>query len=93
MPDSTKEKTRLDFRITVEKKKVIEQAADLSGQTVSDFAVSVLVKTAHEVIKNHHHSTLSNRDRELFLALIESDEPPNSSLKNAVKTYKKMSNE
>lgn len=92
MPSVTENKTRLDFRLTVEKKKIIEQAANLSGQTVSDFAVSVLVKTAQDVIERHHQTELSNRDRDLFLSLIESDSSPNTYLKKAVGHYKKKVN-
>lgn len=85
-------KTRLDFRVSIESKTMIEQAASLSGQTVSDFAVSNLVKVANEIIETHQQTRLSNCDRDIFLALIDNNEEPNSALKNAAKNYKKRVN-
>ncbi|MDQ3801569.1 MAG: DUF1778 domain-containing protein [Acidobacteriota bacterium] len=93
MTDGIKEKkqnkTRLDFRVSVESKAIIEQAASLSGQTVSDFAVSTLIKSAQEVISQNRQTKLSLRDQELFLQMLESEDEPNTALENALKTYKK----
>lgn len=93
MSDATKEKkqnkTRLDFRVSVESKAMIEQAASLSGQTVSDFAVSTLIKSAQEVISQNRQTKLSLRDQQLFLQMLESNDQPNEALKNALKTYRK----
>lgn len=36
-----------------------------------------------------HHLILSNRDRDTFLALLESPPKPNAALKRAIKDYKK----
>lgn len=80
---------RLDFRLNQQIKEVIEQAALVSGQSVSDFAVSVLYHAAKEVLENEQTTRLSNRDRDLFLALLDSDARPNAALKRAAKRYKK----
>jgi uncharacterized protein (DUF1778 family) len=45
-----KSNARLDFRLNRQVKEVIEQAAAISGQSVSDFAVSALYRTAKEVL-------------------------------------------
>ncbi len=82
-------KTRLDFRVSVESKTIIERAASLSGQTVSDFAVSTLVKSAQEVISQHQQTILSQRDFKVFLQMLESDGEPNEALKKAAENYKK----
>ena len=42
---------RLELRLTSEQKSEIEQAAALSGRTVTDFSVSVLVREADDVIR------------------------------------------
>ncbi|MGA9768472.1 MAG: DUF1778 domain-containing protein [Blastocatellia bacterium] len=83
-----KSDARLDFRLNRQVKEVIEQAAAVSGQSVSDFAVSALYRTAKEVLEREQTTCLSNRDRDIFLAMLDSDAKPNESLKRAAKKYK-----
>jgi uncharacterized protein (DUF1778 family) len=83
-----KSDARLDFRLNRQVKEVIEQAAAVSGQSVSDFAVSALYRTAKEVLEREQTTHLSNRDRDVFLALLDSDAKPNEALKRAAKRYK-----
>ena len=83
-----KSDARLDFRLNSQVKEVIEQAAAVSGQSVSDFAVSALYRTAKEVLEREQTTRLSNRDRDVFLAMIDSDAKPNEALKRAAKKYK-----
>lgn len=81
--------SRLNFRLPLELKEKIEQAALVSGVTVTDFAINVLASSADEVLDKHQNRTLSNRDRDLFLAMIENPPEPNEALKKAVQNYKK----
>ncbi|HEX5733378.1 MAG TPA: DUF1778 domain-containing protein [Blastocatellia bacterium] len=83
-----KSDARLDFRLNRQVKEVIEQAAAVSGQTVSDFAVSALYRTAKEVLEREQTTRLSNRDRDIFLAILDSDAKPNEALKRAARRYK-----
>jgi uncharacterized protein (DUF1778 family) len=80
---------RLDFRLDKEAKQLIEQAAAASGQTVSDFAVSTLVRHAHDVLDRQDRRRLSDRDRDRFLDMLERDEQPNDELQRAARTYKR----
>jgi uncharacterized protein (DUF1778 family) len=80
---------RLDFRLNSEAKRTIEQAAAVSGQTMKQFAVSTLVQSAEEVLERHRTIHLSNRDRDLFLALLDSDERPNDALREAAERFKR----
>ena len=43
--------SRLNFRLPTDLKEVIEEAAATLGQSVSDFAVSTLVRQARTVIE------------------------------------------
>ena len=79
---------RLDFRLNRQVKEVIEQAAAVSGQSVSDFAVSALYRTAKEVLEREQTTRLFNRDRDLFLAGLDSDAKPNEALRRAARRYK-----
>ncbi len=80
---------RLNFRLTNEMKETIERAAVASGLTVTDFAIQALSTVANEVLERHRTRTLSDRDRDLFLALLDSDPEPNEALKKAAKDYKR----
>ncbi len=80
--------SRLDFRLNRQVKEVIERAAVVSGQSVSDFAVSALYRTAKEVLEKEQTTRLSNRDRNIFLAMLDSDAKPSEALKRAAKRYK-----
>jgi uncharacterized protein (DUF1778 family) len=81
--------SRLDFRLNSEQKELITQASSLSGKSFSDFAVSTLVERAREVVHQHNLTVLSNRDRDIFLALLDAPPPPNRALKQAAKRYRK----
>ena len=89
MPTTTINQTaRLNFRLPNELKERIEKAAIVSGVTVTDFAISVLVNSADDVLEKHHTRTLSVRDRDIFLEMLENPPEPNEALKNAVKEYR-----
>jgi len=81
-----KNDARLNFRLNARQKKLIDQAALVSGQSTSDFATSTLLEKARRVVE--HTTVLSNRDRDLFLAMLESDSGPNAALLAAAKRYK-----
>jgi uncharacterized protein (DUF1778 family) len=91
MPTTQKQSSpaRLNFRLPPEIKERIESAALVSGVTVTDFAVSVLAQRADEVLEHHQKRVLSNRDRDLFLKLLENPPEPNERLKKAVVEFKK----
>ncbi len=80
--------TRLDFRLRSEHKTLIERAASVHGQTVTQFAVATLVKAAHESIQQGSLTELSIRDRDVFLAMLDSDMVPAAALKMAVERYR-----
>ena len=79
--------TRIDFRVDRRAKGLIERAATLEGQTLSDFAKAALVGKARHVLRQHQQTVLSDRDRDAFLALLVSDAKPNAALRKAAKAY------
>lgn len=84
MPAKT---ARLDFRLPEADKKLVEHAAALSGQRISEFALSILRQAAAEVRQQHERTKLTDRDRDLFLAILDNEEP-NESLRRAASKYK-----
>ena len=80
---------RLNFRLPSQLKQTIEEAAARTGQSVSDFAVSTLVRTARDVIEQDNVTSLSNRDRDAFISLLDDKEVrPNEALTAAARKYK-----
>jgi uncharacterized protein (DUF1778 family) len=90
MRSLTKSEARLNFRLSTDLKKIIEEAAALTGQTVSDFAISSLLGNARSVIQQHDKTALTQRDRDAFMALLDrTDAKPNKALAAAARRYKK----
>ena len=81
---------RLNFRLPSEAKEKVERAAVASGLTVTDFAIHALINRADEVLERHHNRTLSNRDRDVFLALLDADDDPNEALKSAFQAHEDL---
>lgn len=86
-PPARKHEARLDFRLPREAREQIERAALVSGQSLSDFAAGTLVREAAQVLSAYQTTTLSDRDRDLFLALLDSEEGPNDALREAHARY------
>ena len=78
---------RLNFRLPAAIKKRIEKAAIASGLTVTDFAINALAESAEEVLEKHHNRVLSDRDRDIFLNMLENPPEPNAVLLKAVRNY------
>jgi len=80
---------RLTLHLPAELKATIEEAAARLGQSVEDFAVSTLIEHARRVIAEHRVTRLSNRDRDLFIRLLDDDgAEPNAALRAAAARYR-----
>jgi uncharacterized protein (DUF1778 family) len=80
---------RLDVRLSKQLKELIQEAAELTGQSLTDFAVSTLTETARRIVQQNSMTVLSNRDRDVFLTLLDADDPPNEALRKAAKRFRK----
>ena len=82
---------RINVRLPSELKQTIEEAASALGQTVSEFAISTVVREARQVLQDAQITRLSNRDRDSFLEALDSiDSKPNAALKTAARRYGKL---
>lgn len=82
---------RINFRLSSELKKTIEDAAAQMGQSVSDFAVSNLVQAARKILHDQQVTRLSERDRRVFAAMLDDESTePNDALVKAARRYKKQ---
>jgi uncharacterized protein (DUF1778 family) len=68
---TAKNDARLTVRLPAQLIREIEKAAAQLGQTVSGFAVSMLVHTASRFIREQRVTVLTQRDWERLTALIE----------------------
>ncbi len=86
----SKSKTvRLDMRINQQAKMIIERAASITGQTVTDFAISNLLQTAMETIERYEKLLLSDRGRDQFLAALDRPAKPLPALAKAARLHAK----
>ncbi len=88
MASATKNDARCDFRISSQTKALIEHAAALNGQTLTEFAVATLVEKARQVLHEENVRTLTARDARRFLHILDEKEP-NPALRQAARKYKK----
>jgi len=91
MSTITERDARLNFRLSREIKNRVERAAAVSGQSVSDFAVSALARTADDILERHQTITLGNVERDFFLALLDSEEEPSEKAMEAARRYNELS--
>jgi uncharacterized protein (DUF1778 family) len=67
-PASTRMRAeRLEARITMSQKALIEHAAALQGRSVTDFVLSSVQEAAAKAIDEHQRLTLSVRDGRAFV--------------------------
>jgi uncharacterized protein (DUF1778 family) len=70
MSTATKD-DRLDLRLTSQQKSEIEKAAAISGRSVTDFSVSVLLEEAAEVIRRDRDLAMSQKAWDAFNKVLE----------------------
>ena len=79
---------RVEFRLQPDEKDLIEQAVRLLGMTISDFARPRLVQEARQIVTEYSITRLTNRDRDIFLAMLDADTEPNAALRQAFREVK-----
>src|SRR5580765_245799 len=84
---ATSPDARVDVRLPTRLKDLIREAAELSGQTITDFVISTLSSNAQRIVHEERLTVLSDRDRDIFLKLLVSDAKPNEALRKAARTY------
>jgi uncharacterized protein (DUF1778 family) len=67
---------RLEARVTVEQKQLLERAAGLRGQNLTEFMISVLADAATQTIKDRELIELTAGGRQAFAAALLNPPPP-----------------
>ena len=80
--------SRIDLRVTQEQKQLLEKAASLRGISLSAYTLLHLLPVAQQEIDASERLVLSNRDRDLFLSIMENPPELKGKLKTAINKYR-----
>jgi uncharacterized protein (DUF1778 family) len=69
---------RLEARMTIEQKQLLERAASLRGQNLTEFMISVLADAATQTILDSEQIALTDRDRQAFAAALLNPSTPST---------------
>lgn len=85
--NSSAKDSRIDLRVTQEQKELLEKAASLRGISLSAYTLLYLLPAAKQEIDTYERLVLSNRDRDLFMSMIENPPELKGKLKTAIEKY------
>jgi len=80
---------RFEARLSLDKKNVLKNAAELSGRTLTDFVINSAYENAIKVIREYQQLHLSIKDRNIFINALLNPPNPAEKLIKAAKKYKK----
>ena len=80
MTTASTESARINLRTSPEAKALIERAAAIMGSTVSSFMLQNAYEAARRLVAEQEVITLSDRDRDAFLAALENPPEPTQAL-------------
>ena len=83
------ETERLEARISSDKKKLLKNAAELSGRTLTDFVVSSAYEAAVRIIQEYQQLHLSINDRDIFIHALLNPPKVSNNLLKAAEEYKR----
>ena len=84
----TRKSERLEARVSLEQKQLIQHAAALRGQTVTDFVVSSVHEAAQRAVHKEALMTLTVADQRAFVAALLEDAEPTPRLKEAFQRHR-----
>lgn len=89
MSETSKAKdSRIDLRVTQEQKELLERAAALKGVSLSAYTLFYVLPAAKKEVDSHERLVLSNRDRDLFMSVMENPPELKGKLRSAISQYR-----
>lgn len=85
---SSQKLQRLETRISPEQKDVIVRAAEVKGQSLTDFVVQSAYQAAQEALARQRQWELSEEDARLFVDTLMNPPAPNTALREAARRSK-----
>jgi uncharacterized protein (DUF1778 family) len=89
MSTARKKIDMLNMRVEPTQKRLLEKAAEISGQSVTSFVLEHAVQAAHRELDEIQKYSLSIKDAQAFMAALENPPVANASLKKAFSDYGK----
>lgn len=86
-PDTARD-ARLEARVSAAQKSLFQQAAALSGRTLSEFVIVSAQEAARRVIAEHESIRLSREEQMAFVQALLNPPEPNARLQRAAKAYR-----
>jgi len=80
--------TRIETRVTLEQKQLIELAAAYQGRSVSEFVVGNAEAAAKQVIREYERLRLNREQSRVLVDALLSPKRPNKSLRDAARRHK-----
>ncbi|EAA8475501.1 DUF1778 domain-containing protein [Salmonella enterica] len=87
---SALKKQRIDLRLNEDDKHMIEEAAAMTNQSISQFMVSTASERAAEVIDQHRRLLLNEESWNLVMDAITNPPAPNDRLKHAANRLREL---
>ena len=83
------EKDRMHFRLDPKIKARVARAAAITGQGLTDFAVSTLSEKADQILARHDTILLTSDEYSFFLNALDDDRKPSKRARAAAKRYRR----
>lgn len=80
---------RIELRASQRERERLSEAAIFTGMSLSAFLRQAALEKSNEVLKSRDTLTLSDKDRDLFLAALENPPKSNTRLRQAFSLYQK----
>jgi uncharacterized protein (DUF1778 family) len=74
---------RLEARVPIFLKRIIQRAADLQGRSITDFVIASLDKSAREIVREHEVMKLNAEDSMIFANALIDPPKANAALRRA----------
>jgi uncharacterized protein (DUF1778 family) len=81
---------RLEARVTISQKQLMQRAAYLRGQNLTEFIVVVLSEAATQTIQDSESIELTERDRQAFAAALLNTSPLSDRAKADAQWYQEI---
>lgn len=86
----TTAQARFDARLSINQKRVFEEAARIKGfKSLSEFVIHTTMEVATNIIERHNAILISENDNEIFFNALANPPKPNKNLMQAAKYYQK----
>jgi uncharacterized protein (DUF1778 family) len=80
---------RLEARVSRDQKRFFQHAAELKGQTLTDFMIGTLQEAAVRTVEEHNVLKLTVEDQRIFVKALMNPPSPNEALKRAAERYRR----